>query len=77
MEILNKAKEQLAVYRKAVLQDVYNKCTDKVSINSICEHVTDGDHMPPPKAEKGIPFILVSDYYSELNDLDLYKKFIE
>jgi hypothetical protein len=27
--------------------------------------------------EKGIPFILVSDYYSELNDLDLYKKFIE
>jgi len=27
--------------------------------------------------EKGIPFILVSDYYSNLNDRDLYKKYIE
>lgn len=60
VETLNKTKEQLKVYRQAVLQDAFKNCSEKIFIRDICEHVTDGDHMPPPKANEGIPFIMIS-----------------
>lgn len=60
VETLNKIKEQLKVYRQAVLQDTFKNCGEKILIRDICEHVTDGDHMPPPKANEGIPFIMIS-----------------
>ena len=60
VETLNKTKEQLAVYRQAVLKSVFDSCDKKVTVESVCEHVTDGDHMPPPKAATGIPFIMIS-----------------
>lgn len=59
-ETLKTVKQQLAVYRQAVLRDAFSVCDAQVKINSVCEHVTDGDHMPPPKANEGIPFILIS-----------------
>lgn len=59
VETLKKTKQQLEVYRQAVLREVFSSC-DKVEIQSVCKHVTDGDHMPPPKAETGIPFIMIS-----------------
>ena len=60
LEILSKTKEQLGVYRQAVLKDAFSRCEQKVGVASVCEHVTDGDHMPPPKAPNGIPFIMIS-----------------
>lgn len=60
VETLNKTKEQLKVYRQAVLQDAFKNCDEKILIRDICEHVTDGDHMPPPKTNEGIPFIMIS-----------------
>lgn len=60
LEILLKTKEQLGVYRQAVLKDAFSRCEQKVEVSSVCEHVTDGDHMPPPKALEGIPFIMIS-----------------
>lgn len=60
VETLNKTKEQLKVYRQAVLQDAFKNCDKNILIRDICEHVTDGDHMPPPKANEGIPFIMIS-----------------
>lgn len=59
VETLKKTKQQLEVYRQAVLKEAFSSC-DKVEIQSVCKHVTDGDHMPPPKAETGIPFIMIS-----------------
>jgi type I restriction enzyme S subunit len=29
------------------------------NLQSICNSVTDGDHLPPPKAESGIPFLVI------------------
>lgn len=60
METLRKTKQQLAVYRQAVLKEAFSRCPDKVIVKSVCEHVTDGDHMPPPKSAAGIPFIMIS-----------------
>ncbi len=60
VETLKKTKQQLAVYRQAALEKAFSICNRKIAIEKVCEHVTDGDHMPPPKAPKGIPFIMIS-----------------
>ena len=60
VETLQKTKQQLAVYRQAVLKDAFSMCHQQVTVSSVCAHVTDGDHMPPPKAPSGIPFIMIS-----------------
>lgn|SRR5262245_14347660 len=31
-----------------------------VSLSELCTSITDGDHLPPPKAETGIPFLVIS-----------------
>ncbi|MCT7952947.1 restriction endonuclease subunit S [Ancylothrix sp. C2] len=31
-----------------------------VSLSDICQTITDGDHQSPPKADKGIPFLVIS-----------------
>jgi len=30
-------------------------------LSALCVSVTDGDHLPPPKAETGVPFLVISD----------------
>ena len=60
VETLKKTKAQLAVYRQAVLKEAFSDCKNHVTIASITQHVTDGDHMPPPKADNGVPFIMIS-----------------
>lgn len=60
VETLKKIQAQLAVYRQAVLKDAFESCEQRVTIESVTEHVTDGDHMPPPKADRGIPFVMIS-----------------
>lgn len=32
----------------------------KVKLGEICESISDGDHLPPPKVKRGIPFITIS-----------------
>lgn len=60
VETLKKVKEQLKVYRQSVLKEAFSVCDLKVTVDSVCHHVTDGDHMPPPKAPSGVPFIMIS-----------------
>ena len=60
MEMLKKVRQQLAVYRQAVLKEAFSVCSTTVHLKSVCEHITDGDHMPPPKSVNGIPFIMIS-----------------
>ncbi len=37
----------------------------RVQLSDVCEHITDGDHQPPPKAPQGIPFITISNINDE------------
>lgn len=59
VETLKKIKEQTDVYKQAVLNEAFIEC-DNIKVNKVCSHITDGDHMPPPKSTKGIPFIMIS-----------------
>ena len=63
IETLKKTKEQLKVYRQAVLKEAFDECDSRVDVDSVCCHITDGDHMPPPKSPEGIPFIMISNIY--------------
>lgn len=60
VETLKKTKAQLAVYRQAVLKEAFDVCDKVVTVDYVCQHITDGDHMPPPKSANGIPFIMIS-----------------
>lgn len=33
---------------------------EKVKLNEICISIADGDHQPPPKTDKGIPFVTIA-----------------
>ena len=33
---------------------------EEKKLGEVCESIFDGDHMPPPKAKSGIPFLVIS-----------------
>ncbi len=70
IETLQNTKKQLAVYRQAVLKEAFEKCPKRVAVDSVCHHITDGDHMPPPKAKTGIPFIMISNIENQIINWD-------
>ena len=32
----------------------------KVKLSECCKSISDGDHLPPPKSQSGVPFITIS-----------------
>ncbi len=64
VEKLKTAQQQLKVYRQAVLNDCLTKGSEKwekVKLKDICLSISDGDHLPPKRTDKGVPFITISD----------------
>ncbi len=41
----------------------------KVKLGNVCASVSDGDHLPPPKCESGVPFVTISDIKNNRFDL--------
>ena len=39
----------------------------KVRLDSVCESISDGDHLAPPKSDSGVPFITISNIDSNNN----------
>ena len=33
---------------------------EKMKLKDVCISISDGDHQPPPKANKGVPFVTIS-----------------
>lgn len=64
VEKLKTAQQQLKVYRQAVLNDCLTKGSEmweRVKLKDICLSISDGDHLPPKRTDKGVPFITISD----------------
>lgn len=69
---LKTALAQLKIYRQAVLNHfLTNDKWEIVRLKDVNLFITDGDHQAPPKAEKGIPFVVISNIKN--NKLDLSK----
>ena len=62
VETLQKTKEQLAVYRQAVLKEAFSECVDVVTMGSVATMIDpQPSHRTPPEFENGIPYIGIGD----------------
>lgn len=64
---LTARKKQYNFYRDRMLT-FGNKAT-VYKMSELCESIADGDHMPPPKSDSGIPFITISNI-TEYHNID-------
>ena len=78
-ELIRLKKEQLKDYDNLAQSIFYEMFGDPVEnekgwevkkLGDVCTDITDGDHMPPPKSESGIPFLTISDINKETRELD-------
>lgn len=78
-ELIRLKKEQLKDYDNLAQSIFYEMFGDPVEnekkwevkrLGEVCVKITDGDHMPPPKSESGIPFLTISDINKETRELD-------
>ena len=78
-ELIRLKKEQLKDYDNLAQSIFYEMFGDPVKnekgwevkkLGEVCITITDGDHMPPPKSESGIPFLTISDINKETRELD-------
>ncbi len=53
----------------------YNKLGELVALSELATDITDGDHMPPPKSAKGIPFITISNVNKQSRKIDFSDTF--
>ena len=69
---LKRALNQLKIYRQAVLNHfLKDESWEVVRLKEVNLFITDGDHQAPPKADVGIPFVVISNIKN--NKLDLSK----
>ena len=78
-ELIRLKKEQLKDFDNLAQSLFYEMFGDPVenekgwevkTLGDVCTDITDGDHMPPPKSEYGIPFITISDIDKESRSLN-------
>jgi type I restriction enzyme S subunit len=69
---LDNAKELFESYLQGVFE---NKKWQLAKLSSLTSDITDGDHMPPPKSETGLPFITISNINKESNQIDFSNTF--
>ena len=73
VETLQTIRQQLRMYRQAVLKKLYSwgipeilgiELNNIVEISTLCSSISDGDHQAPPQIENGIPFLVISNIVS-------------
>jgi type I restriction enzyme S subunit len=57
------------------LQKVFACRPNMISVGDLASDVTDGDHMPPPKANEGVPFITISNIIKRTREIDFSDTF--
>lgn len=82
--IIEKKKEQLKAYDQLAQSIFYTMFGDPIDnpkgwetkkLRDVCHHITDGDHMPPPKSDNGIPFLTISNVNKDKQELDFSNTF--
>jgi restriction endonuclease S subunit len=60
---------------ESLLASKFVRNNDEVSLSELTTDITDGDHMPPPKASTGVPFITISNIVKRTREVDFTKTF--
>lgn len=83
-ELIRLKKEQLKDYDNLAQSIFYEMFGDPVEnekgwevkkLREVCECITDGDHMPPPKSDKGVPFVTIGNINKETRQIEFDKTF--
>ena len=83
-ELISLKKEQLKDYDNLAQSIFYEMFGDPVvnekgwevkKLREGCECITDGDHMPPPKSDKGVPFVTIGNINKETRQIEFDKTF--
>jgi type I restriction enzyme S subunit len=69
------ARELFDSYLEAMVTEVWKSC-ELVSLSKLATDITDGDHLPPPKAEAGVPFITIRNIDKETRAIDFANTFL-
>ncbi|MCH5476429.1 restriction endonuclease subunit S [Bacillus cereus] len=79
-QLLEEAKETFELRRAAILERAFegkylsndqNKSIQKMKLEDVCVSITDGDHQAPPKVDKGIPFLVISNINKGILDFNV------
>lgn len=82
--IIDKKKAQLKELDQLAQSIFYTMFGDPITnekgwevkkLGEVCEYITDGDHMPPPKSDSGIPFLTIGNINKETRELDFKNTF--
>lgn len=82
--VISKKKEQLRELDNLAQSLFYQMFGDPITnpmgweikkLGEVCVNITDGDHMPPPKSNNGVPFITISNIDKESNQIDFTNTF--
>ena len=69
---LKNARELFESYLQGVFE---NGSWKKIKLSDITLDITDGDHLPPPKSESGLPFITISNINKATHEIDFSDTF--
>jgi type I restriction enzyme S subunit len=72
---LQNARALFESHLQAVFAQSY-QTSELVSLLDLATDITDGDHMPPPKAPSGIPFITIGNVDKDKNTIDFLDTFM-
>ena len=74
VETLWKTKQQLAVYRQAVLVEAFNAISDSVDMEALATMIDpQPSHRTPPEIDNGIPYIGIGDINYNTQEIDFEK----
>ncbi len=72
---LQNARALFDSYLNSWFAAMWNSC-DLVTLSDLATDITDGDHLPPPKAITGIPFITIGNINKETRTIDFADTFM-
>lgn len=68
-------RKQYEHYRDKLLDLEGKPGVEMKTLKDICKVITDGDHLPPPKSNSGIPFITISNINKETRKIEFNDTF--
>ena len=72
---LQNARALFESYLQSVFSDAW-KTGELITLADLATDVTDGDHMPPPKAPSGVPFITIGNIAKDTCTIDFTETFM-
>ena len=72
---LQNARALFESHLQSVFADAWRTC-ELVRLSDLATDITDGDHLPPPKAPTGVPFITIGNILKETRQIDFGDTFM-